>query len=186
MVQLKALAWLAAVALAVAPSGCTASPEFEGPWAAEFESAYADATTDFQREVLADGQITRDEYAEATDRYVQCMDDRGFDVEISDNDGLNGYAFREEPGIEAASDECFVELIPIEALYGSTFGNPDNRPPSELYAECFVRHGFAEPGFTGADWDRWLSDNENADIVRTPSGQEINEDVQHCITDPAW
>nr|NLD39874.1 hypothetical protein [Actinomycetales bacterium] len=173
-----------AVAVAAAVAGCGGTPGFEGPWAAEFEQAYDQATTDFQREVFKDGQLTRAEYDEATARYVQCMEDRGFAVSVTDVHGINNYSYTGGNEGSQVSDECRTELSPIEVLYGAMLGNPENRHPPDLFAECFVRHGLAEPEFTGSGFEEWMA---GADVPGAPDdGAARDPAFEHCLVDPSW
>jgi hypothetical protein len=142
-------------------------------WAAEFEAARAAATSDFEREVLADDKITAAEYEEAVQRFVSCM------KETLPPEFADGYqAVRNEYGVyqyngprihesqsaaweaahTAAFDACRLgTTAQIEQLYTGMILNPKRMTPDEQILDCLKRHGVVEESYT--------MDNYRADQV---------------------
>src|SRR5690606_30518412 len=63
---------------AMAVAGCSADADrgdLSGPYADDFTFALENATSNFERRVLADGVITADEYDEAHHLWLECMQD---------------------------------------------------------------------------------------------------------------
>jgi hypothetical protein len=130
-------------------------------WNAEIAAARQEATTDFERQALADGKISAAEYAEAHERWLSCMreiypaetsyvkvslDRRadgliGFKVDSGDKDLPQEY--------DAANERCQVGTIVVLApLYQSMKQNPDNRPIRQVLVDCFKRHGLVDESYT--------------------------------------
>ncbi|HHW83334.1 MAG TPA: hypothetical protein GX743_05895, partial [Actinomycetales bacterium] len=75
----------AAVALCVLwVAGCSAVEE-ENPWADTIREWESRASSDFEREVLSDGEITEAEYREAVDRMITCARDQGVEVSVTES-----------------------------------------------------------------------------------------------------
>lgn len=136
-----------------------------GSYAAMFEQARQEATSDFERQVLEDNQITRAEYEEAVQRFVKCFTDKGINVKAEDQDGFYRFSttaaddarFQQEEGTCA---EGTVALI--EPLYIQTQQNPNNQDMSQLTADCLVNTGLADPSFDGEKLDELMAQGQNA------------------------
>ncbi|MDO5495336.1 MAG: hypothetical protein Q4G64_06455 [bacterium] len=153
------------------------------PWAAAFEAARAEATSDFERQVLEDNEVTRAEYEEGVALYLECLRDRGFQASATEVNG--SYSYMIEGGgedVDTASHECAIGTTWVIApLYGAISGNPDNTDPNQQSAECFVRNGLAEPGFDGAAMEEWIREGSGV----TPSGHEMGDpEVTDCLVNP--
>ncbi|MCL2595509.1 MAG: hypothetical protein FWD83_08330 [Promicromonosporaceae bacterium] len=167
----------------LAVSGCSAEPAMspideseptaavhagtegiENPWAAEIAAAYAAATSDFIREILADGTLERHEHREAKYRYTTCLAEGGIPVfwqEWADGYGTGisdddiDFDFM-APGPWEVMRECENKWIgEIDMLWYLQETNPHNLDDATRYdalAECLVRHGFAPQGFTGREY----------------------------------
>lgn len=136
-----------------------------GSYAAMFDQARQEATSDFERQVLDDNQITRVEYDEAVQHFVKCFTDKGINVKAEDQDGFYRFStttdddarFQQEEGTCA---EGTVALI--EPLYIQTQQNPNNQDMSQLTADCLVNTGLADPSFDGEKFEELMSQGQNA------------------------
>ena len=131
--------------------GATGSDAPKGPYSADIQQAKAKTTSDFQRQVLADGKITRAEYEEAVDRYVSCMNSHG--AEISKTLNSAGYYYYSQPGVASPSSwttKCADDSTGfVESLYVQMLRNPNHIDENELMAQCLVRSRLAPAGYTG-------------------------------------
>lgn len=162
-----------------------------GPWEAEFEQARADATTDFERDVLADGDITTEEIEEARDRMVQCAADQGVEVTweyVAPNTA--NYNVRGGDADAAVFEECQqTTLWVLDPLYASITSDPNHEGYSAIFAECFVRHGLVPEGFTADDVDDWFEETavdpetgQRANPTATPDPE--SDEVTQCLINP--
>jgi hypothetical protein len=133
-------------------------------WAAEFEAARAAATSDFEREVLADDKITPAEYDEAVQRYIACMKEtlppefadgyqavktqfgtyqyQGPRIHESQNEAW-------EAAYAAAHDACRTgTTAQIEPIYTEMILNPKRMTPEEQMLDCLKRHGVVDETYT--------------------------------------
>lgn len=157
------------------------TPAFTGPWAAEFADAWTDATTEFEREAIADGVVSEQEHAETVDRMTQCMADAG--IEYIDKSSGSEYTF--PPSMTSAeANEVTTECEKtsgdwtVNSLYSMVSHNPENIDDSILMAECLIRVGVVPPGYTAADWD---AEMENPTALSAPGGPP---EVWECNDDP--
>ncbi|HEY0218127.1 MAG TPA: hypothetical protein VGC57_17175 [Cellulomonas sp.] len=166
-----------------------AAPTAPG-WAAEIAQARSEATTAFEIDALADGVVSEAEFQEVRSRLVSCLTGYGYtDVRYSDTGGL---AAGFPPGfLDVGVDEAQRVLDEQNAdcaassgertvgqLYVAMRRNPDNRDEATILAECLVRRGAVEPGYTGADLDR--DGDEGTGVF----ADEWNGDFTACNTDP--
>lgn len=133
----------------------------DGPYKAQIFQARQQATSDFQREVLADGIITKAEFDEAVQRYVTCMADKGVEVKPYDmGGGYYGYAVGSDSNdqFQRFSDACHEGATAlIEDLYIQMLTNPSGGNIEDAVAECLVRKGLVDATFTGAELRRLSS-----------------------------
>jgi hypothetical protein len=125
------------------------TPQFVGPWAVELTELYASSKSDLEREVLADEQVTEEEYQALEDWYIGCMAGQGltvtptqFGYDLGDGD---------QATILAAEGVCKTDTMST-ALW--MMGNPDNVPADRATYECLVRHGDLAVDFTFEDFKR--------------------------------
>lgn len=160
------------------------SLELEGPWAAEFENAYATAESDFVREVLQDGQVTDLEYAEVLARFEACMTEVGITLEPAGR-GTYGYSFSRAFGAERAYQrelECFEQHDGMAVpLYWWVRANPENLDLFEIRAKCLVDAGVVAAGFTADE----LREHERS-FQEYPPGldESAREQWDRCEDDP--
>lgn len=167
--------------LAAACSG-TPQPSTADPYAAEIKRAQAEATSDFERAVLADGRIAREEYLEAVQRMVQCAQARGVTITVSETDGDVRY---ESSGPDALRvfDECSVGTTQIiEALYSDMLMNPDNEDIFEIQAACLRRIGLAPVSFNGKEFEKAIKGGKTTQD-QLPFKLD-DERVRQCLSHP--
>lgn len=125
------------------------------PYQAQTLQARQQATSDFQRGVLADGTITKAEYDEAVNRYVRCLGDKGVTVTAVDNGG--GYdqyavASGQDAKFQQWSDSCANGTTDlIEDLYIQMLTNPSGGDIDDAVAACLARKGLVDRSFTGSE-----------------------------------
>ncbi|MDO5535335.1 MAG: hypothetical protein Q4F65_11870 [Propionibacteriaceae bacterium] len=142
--------------------------------------AQADVTTDFEREVLSDGVVTRSEYEEMFSRFSECMASAGYEVELSaDSYGRYTYATEGKAGVSEADARCATGTInPLAALYNDFVVNPSGEDPDILRVACLKRHRVVAESYTVEQFAKDMADPSSR--VVTPS----NPEVARCITDP--
>ena len=171
---------------ATKPAGSTFDgpiPDFSGPYAAEFAEAYRSTTDELVHEILAKESITDQDYAIVSGRFVKCMANKGFRVQIdgpagqmtmfdlpTDEDGDRANA----ANLDCGSDSGYIELC---ALRNSILRNPENLDENTIMAACAVRQKIAPPSYTAKDYAR---DIENWSFPFSTSSMEFGR----CIDDP--
>lgn len=191
---------LIAVALVGVLAGCSTGDagSVDSPYAEMFAQARELATSQFERDVLADDQITRAEYEEALQRYVSCIEDQGARVTLQDQAGYYVYAIG---GDVAAYDEAAAECALgtnalIEGLYVDILSNPENKNMDEVIAQCFVDAGLVEAPFTSDDFTRLLQgagavftgEDEDSGRAIDPAAEAImaREEAGLCMANPSY
>ena len=142
-------------------SGCGAAvTPAPSPYAAEFEQAARAASSDYIRQILADGRVDAAELHDAQQHVVACLADAGIAAWYSANTwGIDTLAVAGDDTKDslAAQARCLDQWMGgIEQLYWAEFANPDNQDWSGLVAACLVRVGEAPAGFTGTDYDELI------------------------------
>ena len=164
--------------LALLVAGCAEDAGTEtGLYASEFKEAREAVATDFERDILADEQITDAEYQEARQRYKSCVAERGFELELLPDGGTSTpYSPGEEAAMTAAVDECgAVTVGNIEGLYWAIRKNPERLDLDEASAECLRKAGLVGPDFDGKEFDETFSN---------PQYDTDDSRVDDCINDP--
>lgn len=147
----------AAASVSPLPEGA-AVPEFTGKWAVAFERAYRGSTSDLQRQVLADGEITEQEMAALQDDMRTCLGAAGFtDVEFSPDGGSSGMT---PPGMSDAdfqrvTTSCAESSFgSVDILYNNLRRNPSNQDEFTIMAACLVRQGLVAQDYSAEDYGR--------------------------------
>ena len=185
-----------AVGCGLALSGCAAEvPEtptkpsllphtdlgLTGPWAAEFQQAYDEATDPYVRDVLEDGVISDAEYAEMFNTMVECM------AEVGSTLTHDSFSIPEGMPTDKLNEhfhQCGEKAhdYPIGALWAWVTGNPENRDPNELTVECLVRAGLVDETYTVEEWQEDHAPPESEpDYITTE--QEYKKYTE-CLDDP--
>lgn len=161
-----------------------ASPEFEGPYAAEFTEFYSSARSDFVRTVLADGIITDAEYAEMTERFRSCLADQGITFDGFRQDGSfttslapgGGDTHEVVTGCAATSGQDVVG-----ALHDLMTANPDNVDAAVAITTCLVDSGEVPATYTAKDYK---SDREGRFRDTEQLEPALAQALDVCMTDP--
>lgn len=179
----------------IALTGCSAGiptdveaaqlPDFEGPWAAEFASAYAEATSQDARDALEDGAITELEFAEMEQRYGECLEAAGIEFGGFNDDFSHGFSVPEHLKYEDADallNECSEQTgeRQISFLYSSIAQNPQNVNPGELQVACLIEKGLVPADYTVEQWEQDVP-NRSYPIIESPTSEK---DVAACESDP--
>lgn len=143
------------------------------------------AHSEFQREILADGVVTRAELDEATTRLGECLAAFGIDMEVVEEYGVRTGLVLTFPGrdtMDAEVDDCFNTYMGmLDTYYTVTHvTNPNDENPDQLMVDCFIRHGLVQDSFTVADLHEW----EEAGDAREPSYDD--EVVLLCSINPSY
>ena len=173
----------------LALAGCGAGgTELESPFAAEFAQARNQATTDFERTILEDDEISEAELDEARQRFARCVEDLGYLVTF----GEHGMRI-EYPGVdasnvaetEAASEksfECEVgSTSVIEPLYAAVRSNPEGGDYRQNAVECLIRHGVAPASARAEDLETYTLSAEAGG-----PDEEHRETVIACLDDTSF
>lgn len=154
----------------------------DSPYREEILAAVGDATTDFERSVLEDGEITRAEYVEASDRYLACMESHGVTMTAEDNFGVNQYhGANLSAEDEKWMDKCTIgTTMVIAGLYSDMIKYPDNGDFRAEIVECFIASGIAPKTFTVDDWEAAMPDNGEMDFPFDMKDPRFNE----CMSNP--
>lgn len=141
-------------------------PEFDGPWAADFATLYASASSDFERDALRDGQITDQEVAEARSRFGDCL--AGFGITGTSFEPNGAFRFDTPEGRDADAVNELVQTCShdsgeagIGALHSWIRRNPENLDDDTIIAACLVRKGAVDPSYSGQDF---AADEEDLSI----------------------
>ncbi|MFJ6678614.1 hypothetical protein ACIQLK_05720 [Microbacterium sp. NPDC091382] len=198
--MMKRLAIMAVlVGVAVGLVSCTGPQQnlATGPYADLIAQARDQATSQFERDVLADGEITRAEYEEAIQRFVTCVADEGATVKPQDQAGYYVYAIEGDVALyDKAADKCAPGTKAlIEGLYVDMLTNPNNRDYDELIAECFVKAGLVAAPFTKSDLQELLTragainagQTADSDQVIDKAAEDLlaTKEADQCMANPS-
>lgn len=176
---------LVASAVLVACSGEPGAPPdtapgaaFPGPWGQAMQDMANTAPSEFASQVFADGAITEIELAEATQLVQECYEAVGLTATWDD------YGMVSITGSDPDSDDPPVEMAECSFADGGVMVlssrmrvNPENEDELELRADCLVREGVVEPGYTALDL-------EQAFERESMPWQTGDEQARACMLDP--
>lgn len=149
------------VACACTLVACAGGPSAqipEGPWGVEFQSAYDSVNDPFVRDVLQDGAVTEQEYAETVDRYSDCMADAGIALkENPPSEGGFSYTFPASISSDeahAADTRCSEQSgeYVIGALYHFVKRNPQHLDENQIVYDCLIAAGAIDTSYTVDDF----------------------------------
>ncbi len=142
--------------------------------------AKSDISSDFERQILADGVVSRAEYEEMFSRFSACMSAAGYTVNLTaDTYGRYTYSTEGKSGVSEADARCAKGTInPLAALYNDFAANPSGDDPSILRVACLKRHGIVPDSYTVEQFTKEMADPSST--VVTPG----NPEVARCVTDP--
>lgn len=131
-------------------------PAFSGPYAARFESAYRQSTSQSQRDVLEDGAVTEQEMSALRDDVVACLTDAG--VDTAGFDGATIFF-----GDPTMADDALIELAgdcqergfgQVDILFGSIGTDPENVGEAAQVVPCLQRAGLVPSTYSADDYER--------------------------------
>lgn len=152
----------AGAALAANASSSGGAGDDSSAYAAEFSEARQAASSPLEKDVLADGEITADEYEEASSAYVSCLNDHGWVSSIVQNGStsmlrVDGRAEGEKWDADNAACQKGTVRI-IEPLYSAVESNPYNVDHLATIANCLRNGGFVDQDFTVEDLKTFSGD----------------------------
>ena len=159
-------------------------PEFTGPWASSFTSMYEIAGSNFERQVLKDEQVTDQEYAEAIDRFTECLTAFGHTDIVFDEAG--GFGMQSPDGLSGEESADQVEQCSnesgeagVNAMYHWVRRNPENLDEHTIMAACLVRKQAVDPSYSASDFGQ-DDQTENFPYLDGHGRTDLIE----CQTDP--
>jgi hypothetical protein len=184
---------IAAIVIFFTTSGCGSDqadndPAVDGPYAAEIRKAADDTKSEYERQVMADGVITRREYDETVQRMVTCAQKQGVDVGVTSPGGIvNQYEVIGDgsPVFDRCSE---THLATIESLYSATVTNPNKEDIFELDSRCLRKSGLADASFTAEKYKRAVTGTESepfVDAEKTMPFDTSDPRYDACMTNPA-
>lgn len=160
-------------------------PEFSGPWAADFTSAFRMASSDFERKALSDGTISDAEFAEVENRFISCLKAGGVTSTGFNPDGSLEFGFPPSLGPDKANkiaDGCSASSgrDTVGSLYFATRRNPQNLDEAKIAAACLERKGVVPRGYDASDYKRDVPDM----AFPFPDQDEGRKALEACSDDP--
>lgn len=164
------------------------TPEFSGPWAAEFADAYQRAQSPAHRAMLADGEISDLEYAAVRDEFSRCLADVGYVITWHDRGGYSLQVGSDEVNPDRVNElvgDCSRnKLGDIDFLYEQMTRNPQNLDEFMIMADCLVREGVVDPSFTARDYQEWFDSTAEVDLPYVAPAGRGQVAFSQCSTDP--
>ena len=156
-----------------------------------WQQAQRDATSPFERGVLADGVITKQEYTKAYDAFLDCVTKAGYDVHSEWQGALLTYTLslpanspevKDTSKFDAVTEKCSRGTTDIiEPLYGSMVTDPDGIGYASTMAKCLARVGLVPATYSADDVTRELFGPPGS----VKSFDESDPRFLACLQDPA-
>lgn len=159
--------------------------QFVGPYADAFASHYRDATSEFAKEALGDGEISEAEFTESLSRFKRCLSDSGITMTVFNFDG--SYSTKSDPSVSSDEGHAIATRCSrssdedlIVSLYTWVRQNPRNEDENKLVAACLASEGVVPSTFTGEHYSEAL---ETGDLPfgDDPRAQTV---LASCRMDP--
>lgn len=182
---------LLSVCAALVLSGCGSDETVDpaNPYAEEMLRAQSQATSDFEKEALKDGAVSREEYIEALDRYATCIRDKGAQVALVEASGIFVYEISGAVDFyDSVADGCDKGTKGlIEPLYVDILADPQKKGIDAAIAECMVAMGAVDSSFTAADFVE-LMEREEAEQANDPVSRRIldHPETGNCTQNPGY
>lgn len=153
----KGVLWGVGVLLVM--SACSSTDDASSPYNADISQARDAATSEFERTVLDDGEISDAEFEEARGLLAECIAARGYLFEPEEDGGYSVGSDEPRPAdpdaaaaydeaIDSAHTECGAGSTDvIEPLYLAMNENPSNVDLNDVWASCLVDEGFRDAGY---------------------------------------
>lgn len=126
----------------------------EDPRISEFRKV---ATSDFEKDVFADGEVSDQEFQAARDLFKSCMEDRGYGVALGPIDNATtSIELKDANMTKAQMDEDWAACEQgrtglIEPAYSTIRDNPNNEDMVQLMVDCLVRNKLVPEGYAKKD-----------------------------------
>lgn len=165
-------------------------PAFSGPLASDFEKAWKETDSQFVQDVLADEEISEQEWAELETDLDQCLEKSGLELEELEPEGGISVLYQGVPQArgDAAIDVCKETsgLNQLGYIRNELLTNPRGLDPAEAIASCLVRAGVVESSYSAEDYAADMGDGGDDDfplpfIVDEAAGVAA---VEVCNRDP--
>jgi hypothetical protein len=155
------------VLVALLVSGCALDPASApstpnrlpaaGPWAQEFGESLALAS-DYEAQVLRDGEVSAAELADAQARDRACMRDAGYDLQVAD-DGtsslsrIDGADLPATDIVDAVRRRCAHKFDrSITYLFNEVRRNPEKQDEARITVACLRKSGLVGKEYTERKW----------------------------------
>ncbi|PYY33158.1 hypothetical protein DEI89_10780 [Curtobacterium sp. MCBD17_030] len=153
-----------------------------GPWAQEFGESLALAS-DYETQILRDGEISAAELADAQARDRACMRDAGYDLQVAD-DGtsslsrIDGADLPEMDVVEAVRRRCSHQFDrSITYLFNEVRRNPEKQDEAKITVACLQKSGLVGKDYTER---KWRSENDTGMF----SFDDYDPAAAQCRLDP--
>lgn len=161
-------------------------PEFNGPWASDLTSVYRSTNSELVHEILADGVISDQEYAEIANQFVKCMSGKGFTVVLSTTE-LTAYTVTNGQGhthseIDDADRACGLDFERVGGLLAEMKRNPEHLDENTMIAACLVKAKVVPTTYTANDYAAELqtqkfpfdvTDSKVTECIANPLGENL-------------
>lgn len=172
-------------------SGCTGKDSIDPsqPYAEEVRYSQEHATSEFEKSALEDGVVSRDEYLEALERYVSCIESKGSAVGLVEQGGIFIYEISGDISFyDSIADGCDVGTKGLlEPLYINMLADPEKKGYDFVTAQCMVDMGVVDKDFTSQDYAE-LYGRETEDKANDPLSRAIldHPDTINCFQNPGY
>lgn len=175
MNRLHRAAWVMALASLLA--GCGRAPS---AWEGITREAGNRALTTSGRHVLADGEVTRDEYTAATQEVIRCAAGIGAALEAEDRYGILIFRSSERDNVGALNRCESGDLATIRQLYEARYVDPD-REGDVVHVRCFRNAGLTR----NLDLRRASVSETMSAVLGADYSEHLAQTVSRCMYDPA-
>lgn len=170
------------MAALVLGSGCSDDKAPTSPYAEDISAAKQSASSDFERKVFEDSDISTAEYQEAIQRFIDCIKSRGLDAAAVDQDGYYVYSISKtnQAAADEAQSECragTVELI--EPIYVDRLRNPNKEDYFAVVLRCVKRKALVTDDYTLEK----LNEDQRTRFENAPFDGE-DPRLQECLSNP--
>lgn len=182
---------LAGMAVLGALAGCSSSTpktaqslSLDGPWASEFQKGFADAKSEWERDVLRDGIVTATEYQQSRAHVRSCLGDAGLTITWNESGGFSlgsksgsypdDFFDRADPILQQCESQ-WAGWIPV--LFEQVRRNPEKKDEGTIQVACLKAAGLVDKTYSK---QRWSRDNETGDLPFDP----MSESARRCSLDP--
>lgn len=179
---------VATLVVATSVVGCTSDPEpstsLPPADVLTVEFAKENATSDFEREALADGEVSHAEYVEANQLWLDCMEQEfppGGNPSVGvreRSDGLIEYYLTsvsadDQDRFDQWNSTCEVGTTALVAtLYNDSVTNPTEEPFEAIIFACLEGKGLIPDGYTVEDFTRDFNSETPVTDPIDPHGPE--------------